>query len=403
MMKGGSSAPAPDPNIGKAALKQAETGEAWLGFAKDAFAVSTERQKELDELTNKVTNLQLGLATDQAKWSRDDRARYEDTFRPIEDKYIEEATNYGSPERQAQAAAEARGDVQAAAAGARAATERNNAAIGIDPRSGRAGGISAQTDMGIALAEAGAANNARTMVRDKGLALTADVANMGRGASSAAAAGAAGSVGASGTALAGNQATNAQALAAPQVMSQGFSGAMQGYGGMGSTLNQQYGLQLDAWKAEQEMRAKNAAGIGQAFGAVLGAFPFPSDENLKEDKQPMEEGAALEAVENMRVDSWKYKEGVADEGEHIGTYAQDFQRETGKGDGRSIAAQDAIGITMGAVKDLNAKVDQIVAAIGLGDEIGPPPARRRPPSTRARPGMPEGAAPVERDRMMEAA
>lgn len=368
-MKGGSSAPAPDPNIGVAALKQAETGEQWLGFAKDAFAVSTERQKELDALTNQVTELQLGLATDQAAWSREDRDRYENTFRPIEDKYVEEATNYGSPERQAQAAAEARSDVQTAAANARAATERNNAAIGIDPRSGRAGGIAAQTDMGIALAEAGAANNARTMVRDKGLALTADVANMGRGASSAAAAGAAGSVGASGTALAGNQATNAQSLAASQVMSQGFSGAMQGYQGMGSTLNQQYGLQLDGWKAEQEMKAANFAGIGKAFGAVLGALPFTSDENLKEDKEPIEEGAALDAVENMRVESWKYKPGVADEGEHIGTYAQDFQRETGKGDGRSIAPQDAIGITMGAIKDLNAKVDKLATVIGLGDEM----------------------------------
>lgn len=368
-MKGGSSAPAPDPNIGVAALKQAETGEQWLGFARDAFAVSTERQKELDALTNQVTELQLGLATDQAAWSREDRDRYENTFRPIEDKYIEEATNYGSTERQAQAAAEARSDVQTAAANARAATERNNAAMGIDPRSGRAGGIQAQTDMGVALAEAGAANNARTMVRDKGLALTADVANMGRGASSAAAAGAAGSVGASGTALAGNQATNAQSLAASQVMSQGFSGAMQGYSGMGSTLNTQYGLQLDGWKAEQEMKAQNMAGIGKAFGAVLGALPFPSDENLKEDKEPMEEGAALDAVENMRVESWKYKPGVADEGEHIGTYAQDFQRETGKGDGRSIAPQDAIGITMGAIKDLNAKVDKLATVIGLGDEM----------------------------------
>ncbi len=379
-MKGGSSAPAPDPNIGVAALKQAETGEQWLGFAKDAFAQSQDRQKELDALTDQVTKLQLGLGQDQADWSRADRKRYEEVYRPVEDQFISEATNYGSEERQAQAAAEARSDVQMGAANARAATERNNAAMGIDPRSGRAGGIQSQTDMGIALAEAGAANNARTMVRDKGLALKADVANMGRGATATAAQGAAGSVGASGTALSGAQATNAQAMAASQVMSQGFGGAMQGYQGMGSTLNTQYGLQLDGWKTEQEMKAQNMAGIGKAFGAVLGALPFKSDENLKEDKEPIEEGAALDAVENMRVESWKYKPGIADEGEHIGTYAQDFQRETGKGDGRSIAPQDAIGITMGAIKDLNAKVDKLATVIGLGDEI---PAR-----TGARPTKP---------------
>ncbi|RUQ78323.1 tail fiber domain-containing protein, partial [Brucella abortus] len=55
MGKSSQSAPDPDPNIGKAALKQAETGEEWLAFAKDAFAISQERQKELDALTKRVT------------------------------------------------------------------------------------------------------------------------------------------------------------------------------------------------------------------------------------------------------------------------------------------------------------------------------------------------------------
>ena len=58
MGKGSSSAPAPDPQIGAAALKQAETGEKWLEFATDAFAVSQVRQKELDALTTKVTQQQ---------------------------------------------------------------------------------------------------------------------------------------------------------------------------------------------------------------------------------------------------------------------------------------------------------------------------------------------------------
>ena len=36
-------------------------------------------------------------------------------------------------------------------------------------------------------------------------------------------------------------------------------------------------------------------------------------------------------------------------GEHIGTYAQDFQNATGLGDGKSINVIDALGVTMGAV------------------------------------------------------
>ena len=265
--------------------------------------------------------------------------------------------------------------MQTAAANARAVTERNNAAMGIDPRSGRAAGVQATNDMGIALAEAGAANNARNMVRDKGLALQADTVNLGRGLPANAAAGAAGSVSASGTALAGTQATNAQAMAAPGIVSQGFSGQMQGYAGMGSTLNQQFGIQSQNWRTEQEMRARGAAGIGQAIGAIGGLFL--SDENKKHDIEELPEGAALDAVEQMPVSEWTYDQGQGDGGRHVGPMAQDFAASTGKGDGKSIAVQDAIGITIGAVKDLNAKVDELASVIGLGIQAQKAPRQKQ--------------------------
>ena len=63
----------------------------------------------------------------------------------------------------------------------------------------------------------------------------------------------------------------------------------------------------------------------------------------------------------MPVDEWQYKRGVADGGKqrHVGPYAEDFKRETGKGDGKTIPVVDAIGTTMGAVKELSAKVDRL--------------------------------------------
>ena len=366
MGKGSSSAPAPDPQIGAAALKQAETGEAWLSFAKDAFAISQDRQKELDDLTNKVTQQQLGLATDQANWAREDQNRYNSVYKPIEDDFIKEATNYATEERQSEAAAEARADVQTAAANNRAATERANASMGVTPGSGRFAGVQAASDLGTTLAEAGAANTSRQAVRDKGLALKADVVNLGKGLPAQAAAGAGGSVAASGTALGGAQGTNSQALAASTIMNAGYGGAMQGYAGQASTLNQSYGLQLDAWKTQQQMKAQSAGGIGSFLGGVAGLI-YKSDENAKENKAPIDDGAALEAVRDMPVEAWDYKEGVADEGRHVGTYAQDFAKQTGLGDGKNIAAQDAIGITMKAVQDLDKKLDATIEAIGLGD------------------------------------
>lgn len=376
MGKSTASAPDPDPQIGKAALLQAQTGEKWLGFAQDAFKVSQQRQSQLDALTTQVTQQQLGLATDQANWAREDRDRYNSVYKPIEDQFIDEATNYATEDRQNEAAAEARADVSTAAANARSANERNAASMGISPTSGRFAGITATTDMNQTLAEAGAANTARQSVRDKGLALKADVVNLGKGLPATAAAGAAGSVAASGTALSGTQASNAQALAAPSIVSQGYSGAMQGYAGQASTLNQQYGLQLDAWKTQQAAAAQGASGIGSFLGGLAGMFSFPSDENIKHDKTEIAEGKGLDAVNNMPVTEWTYDEGAGDEGRHVGPMAQDFQRETGKGDGRSIAVQDAIGITMKAVQDLDKKVDRLADVIGLGG--AQTPARAKP-------------------------
>jgi hypothetical protein len=44
-------------------------------------------------------------------------------------------------------------------------------------------------------------------------------------------------------------------------------------------------------------------------------------------------------------------------------YAEEFRENTGLGDGQTIAFQDAIGVTMGAVKDLDAEVRDLSAKI----------------------------------------
>lgn len=369
-MKSSSNAPAPDPNIGKAALLQAETGKEWLSFARDAFQVSEARQVELDAITKEVTDLQLGIARDQVDWSRADRQRYESTYRPIEDEFVAEARAYGSPERQEAAAAEAKADVAAAAGVARDTARREAASVGISPASGRFAGIDRAGEMSTALATADAANKARVATRDKGLALKADVTNLGRGLPAQSASAASVGLGAGSSAVGLNQGTNAQYLASTDIMGGGYRGQMAGYAGQASTLNQQYGLQLDAWRTQEELKARNAAGIGSAIGGLAGLF-F-SDKEAKEDKQAIPEGEALDALNEMPVESWRYKPGVADEGEHIGPYAQDFKKSTGRGDGKTIAVQDAIGITMKAVQDLDSKVERLTKAIGLG---GAKPAR----------------------------
>lgn len=365
--KGGASAPEPDKNIGRAAIMQARTGADWLNFAREQFGVANQRQDVLDDITQRIGQQQIATQDNALAWSQQDRDRYTGTFLPMQDAFLREVQTYDSPERQAQAAAMARADVQGSLAAQQQANIRQAASMGVNPASGRYAGIDRATALQGALAAAGAENTARQQVQDRGLALRADAINIGNGlpAQSASAAGL--GLNAGNSVLAGRQAANQQFLQSTDIMNAGFGGAMQGYAGMGNTLNTLYGNQIQAWQAEQAANSSGISGLFSGIGTVLGAglsqggfLRGLSSRRLKTDKRQVRRGAALAALRGLPVQQWRYKPGVADGGTapHIGTYAEDFRRQTGVGDGMTIPIVDAIGLTMAAVKDLDAKVDR---------------------------------------------
>jgi len=156
-----------------------------------------------------------------------------------------------------------------------------------------------------------------------------------------------------GSALGAASNANANFLSSQGIMGQGYAQGMQGYANQANILNQQYQNQLSAWGMQQQANAADASGIFGAIGTGIGlAF---SSKKVKENKKKVD--GALKAVEKMPVEQWKYKDGVEDSGEHIGPYAEDFQKHTGLGDGQRIALQDAVGVTMKAVQELSEKVD----------------------------------------------
>lgn len=358
--KGGSSAPSPDPNIGKAAMKQAELGESWLNFAQEQFKVSNERQKEQDVLANQVTQQQLDASKQAQQWATEDRDRYNNTFKPLEDQFIDKAQNWDSAERQQQLASEAKADVLNNASQQRQATERNMASMGVDPTSGRYAGVERAGENATALAAAGAENNARNTVRNQALSLQADAVNMGKGLAVNPASSLGLSTSAGSAAMQTTAGNNAQAAGLSSIMGQGYQAAMTGYGNQANTLNQQYQNQLNAWQANQQQSNSLWGGLGSLAGMGLMAF---SSKEFKEDKRPAT--GSLEAVRRMPVGEWKYKDGIADGGEHIGPYAEDFQAATGKGNGKMINLMDAVGVTMGAVQQLDKKVDALAKGRGL--------------------------------------
>lgn len=306
----GGSAPKQDPNMGKAALKSAETGQLMLDWMKDQATITNN-------------------------WAGEDRARYTDDFVPLQDKFIQKATTYDSPERRAAAADQAAADVSQSAAQALGTRERQAMAMGVNPASGRFQMGTAKASTDTALATAGARNMARRQVEATGDQMLGNAINMGQG-------------------LAVNPGTS-MGISNGAAQS-GFSGAMSGYGQQASILNQDYQNRYAAWQANQAA----IGGLGGALGTVVGLI---SSKKVKTNRKPVD---ALGAVEKMPVEAWDYKPGVADEGRHIGPYAEDFAKATGIGDGKTIDPISLMGVTMGAVRQLSEKVDKLATSLPRG-------------------------------------
>lgn len=311
-MGGSSAAPTQDPRAGEAALLSAQTGQQMLDFMRQ----------------------QAGIAN---QWAQTDRDRYLTTFRPLENRFIQQSVNYDTPQRRRAERNRAVASVRRQAATARGIQDRNLASMGVNPASGRAGYAGRAMATNEQLASVGAANAADQMVQNEGRSRLAQAVNLGQGLAVN-----------PGTAL--GMASNAGGA--------GFQGAMGGYGQQANILNQDYQNRVQAWQADQEGLSGLFSGLGALGGAAIAnpaMFSFLSDEDKKENARTAGD-RPLRALRRMRVDEWDYKRGEGDGGRHIGTYAQDFARETGLGDGRRINVIDALGVTMGAIKALDEKV-----------------------------------------------
>lgn len=338
--KGGGSAPAPDPAIGQAAMANVELGKDWLNFAKDQFAEGNERQADTDALNTKVINQQLATQDQANTWAQEDRGRTKTVFQPVEDAFVKTAQEYDTPAKQAEAAAAAKADVMSSAATQQQASARQMASMGINPESGRFAGINRAQDTNTALAAAGAQNNARQIVRDKGLALKADAINMGKGLASSTAAAYGIGTNAGNSAVANNASGNQNFYANQGVMGQGFSGAVGANNSAGSMLGNLYGNQLQAWSAQQQANATSAGGLGSLLGTGIGAYAALSDERVKTNVKQI--GVLNNGI---KLYTFEYKDAykMFGTGTQVGCIAQDVEK----------IMPEAVGETADGIKYVN--------------------------------------------------
>jgi len=103
----------------------------------------------------------------------------------------------------------------------------------------------------------------------------------------------------------------------------------------------------------QERSQKKSGALGAVGSIIGGALAFFSSEELKHDHG--HEGKLLEKLKKVRVNRWQYK---GDDKTHIGPFSEEFNREFGIDTDRPdmINVIDALGVTMGAIKELDKKV-----------------------------------------------
>lgn len=365
--------PAPAPDYTPIAAANAESAkyakdaaEADLAFRKQEYSDNQPYVKKMQDTASTVADAQIGAMEDSNARATDQWDSYTNTFKPIEEKVASEAMTAGGDADQERAAGSAVADVQQQSALAHEASARRLESMGVNPNSGNFVATANADGLRTAAVSAGAANSAKVAQRDKGISLRAGAASFGRnqtntagqmvgigtnsGNSSAGAAGAGANAYLPGATFVAGGYDTAQKAAGIQ---------QQGALGLGGLMNQGYGISSNA-------QAQSDAGFGSMIGGLgmLGAKYAMSSKTLKHDMEPIKGEYALESVERLPIEKWTYNAGVADEGTHIGAYAEDVQQELGDKaapGGKKVDLVSLVGLNMAATQELSKQIKSLKA------------------------------------------
>ncbi len=262
--------PPPPPDLGPMADASMEAARINQQTAREQLDWAREQDAMNREVLNQVLEIQMPAMREQYEQARSDRERYETLFRPMEDQFVQEAQQYDTPERQAQARAKAIADVSTQFDAQRRNALQRLEGYGVDPSQVR----NAALDVGVrtqqAAAQAGAAQQAGQRVEDIGREMRAQAINLGRGALAGAGqfyggAAQAGQMGVQGATGVTGASTGAFGTATPFAQL-----GMQGFGQAADIMGQGYGMQMQHFGAQQEQRAGMLSGAGQLIGMIPG-------------------------------------------------------------------------------------------------------------------------------------
>jgi hypothetical protein len=345
---------APDTSgVNAAAVANAQLSRDSLEFYKRVYAEQAPERERAAALNERVSSAQLAAMDQNNTISKDYWDYQKNTFRPMEQSIVADAENYDTTERRESRAAQAVADVGMQSEIARQSNMRQMNRMGVNPNSGKMMAMSNQMALGEAVAKAGAANRARSMVETQGHARKMDAANLGRGLASSQATSAGVAMNAGNSAINAGGQTLVQGNQAANMMGKGFTTAGSLMQSSGNLFGNQAGIQNQARGQDMQL-------LGGAMSAA--ATAYASDKAKKKDIKPLTDEQALDAVEKTPVSNWNYKPGMGDGGNHTGPMAQDVQKTMGDAaapGGKQIDPITMNGITMASVAALSRKVDKL--------------------------------------------
>lgn len=344
-------APAPDPAIGAAALRQIELAERqwneytkeggdrqWLrGVTEEALGI----QRQTSDKAAQMSDYQLATA------QRRDNEYFNETvpYRGMVDANIERLYSDAGINNQVN---NATADVNAAMSNAQAQAQRGLTRMGVNPNSGAFANMANATSLQQATALAAAANKTRTAAEQAGLAsrfqsLGAKLGLAGLGATNAGLA-----TSALGTGLSAAGGMTGAAASNIGANNQTFGSVM---GGMSQGISGATGLY--SAQANAQAQANNAS--GEMFGSILGAGTrlgaayIGSDRRLKYDIRVV----GVDEVTGLNLYEFKYIGGTK---KFIGVMADEVEKIAPSAvftmpDGYKAVNYAALGLEMVAVEE----------------------------------------------------
>lgn len=345
---GAATAPSPPSGSGGAGSPSG-IEQSYLDLAKEQWLWSKGMDAKFAPLYEQLIKDSMADAAKQRERGDLMWGEYQNTYMPLQRRQASEAANWDNPAEVAKREGIAAATVNRQFDQSQGQLDRALAANNVSASSGRNIGSAVEMANARALGTSAARNTTRDEAVLTGMQLRDNAIRTGMavgGAGLSRDLAATGSGGAA-TGTMGSQVNTRNASLSP---------VFAGLGGGLAANNAGFNQAQTNYQNRTDRHDRNM----QYGGAVLGGLmSWLSDENAKEDKQPIDPEVVADILaKNVRVEKWKYKDGRGDGKHHIGPYAQEFAAAFG-GDGLTIDPMTAVGIALAANKGNTKKIERL--------------------------------------------